>query len=98
MRSLSHPNVIEVLDADLDREDPFFVMPLAERTLKREMGRPRAPFAVREAWARDTFNAMAAAVAHAHLQGVIHRDLKPENVLFVGGVLKVADFSCPGRT
>jgi serine/threonine protein kinase len=89
MRSLDHPNIIEVLDADLEREDPFFVMPLAERTLKREMGRPRAPFAVREAWAREVFSAMTAAVAHAHDQGVIHRDLKPENVLFVGGVLKV---------
>jgi serine/threonine-protein kinase len=92
MQGLSHPNIIEVLDADLDDEAPFFVMPLAERTLQREMGRPRAPFAVREAWARDVFSAMAAAVAHAHVHGVIHRDLKPANVLFVRGVLKVADF------
>jgi serine/threonine protein kinase len=66
---------IEVLGADLDREDPFFVMPLADRTLKREMGRPGAPFAVREAWARDVFCAIAAAVGHAHDHDVIHRDL-----------------------
>lgn len=92
MRGLVHPNIIEVVDAELDREDPFFVMPLAERTLKREMGRPRAPFGVREAWAREVFCAMAAAVERAHDHDVIHRDLKPENVLFVGGVLKVADF------
>jgi len=92
IRELVHPHIIEVVDADLDREDPFFVMPLAERTLKREMGRPRAPFRVREAWARDVFCAMAAALEHAHDHDVVHRDLKPENVLFVGGVLKVADF------
>lgn len=92
MRGLAHQNIIEVVDADLDRSDPFFVMPLAERTLLREMRRPRAPFAVREKWARETFLAMAAGVAHAHDHDVIHRDLKPENVLFINGELKVADF------
>jgi CheY-like chemotaxis protein len=36
---------------------------------------------------------LAAALAHAHRNGVIHRDLKPENVLIApGGVAKLVDF------
>jgi eukaryotic-like serine/threonine-protein kinase len=92
MRGLSHPHIVEIVHADLESDDPFFVMPLAERTLEREIRRPRAPFAAREAWAREVFEAVCAGVAHAHAHDIIHRDLKPENVLFVNGVVKVADF------
>jgi serine/threonine protein kinase len=40
--------------------------------------------------------AVAEALAHAHLQGVVHRDLKPANVMFnpANGMLKLGDFGC----
>jgi serine/threonine protein kinase len=92
MRSLEHEHVIEVIDADLDAAEPYFVMPFARSNLQRQMSAPRAPARVKEEWARECFAAVARGVAHAHEHDVIHRDLKPENVLVVEKALKVADF------
>ena len=38
------------------------------------------------------FSQMCRGVASVHAAGVVHLDLKPENAMFVGDVLKVADF------
>jgi serine/threonine-protein kinase len=35
---------------------------------------------------------VAAALSHAHAQGVVHRDIKPENVLLAGGKPLLTDF------
>ncbi|MCI0536529.1 MAG: protein kinase [Verrucomicrobiales bacterium] len=35
--------------------------------------------------------ALARALAHLHVQGLVHRDIKPSNVIFVHGVPKLAD-------
>lgn len=87
---LSHPHLVAVLDAGVDRGRPYLVMEhvpggaLADRI--RE-GRP--PPRGHEALARELLEALA----HVHSAGVVHRDVKPRNVLFDGdGRARLADF------
>jgi serine/threonine protein kinase len=76
--TLSHPNLVTVLDVGVDGETPFVVMErLSGGTLADELQAgplpvPRAVRLVRE---------MLAGLAAAHDRGVLHRDLKPSNVL-----------------
>src|SRR5262245_12112406 len=37
MERVSHPNVVPVLDSDLDHVPPYFVMPVAEGSLDQEI-------------------------------------------------------------
>jgi eukaryotic-like serine/threonine-protein kinase len=68
----------------------YYVMPfLPGDSLRRRLAR-EGPLPVEEAL-RLT-RQVAAALHHAHRQGVIHRDIKPENILLHEGEAMVADF------
>ena len=88
---LAHPNIVTV--HDVFQEDGRLHLVLERvpgQTLRQQLDSdgPLSLSAL-EALARR----LAAALAHAHRQGVIHRDLKPENVLIApGGVAKLVDF------
>ncbi len=95
--SLSHRNIIEVLDVGLtDTGDPFLVMPLLQgETLAEHLERNRrvTPTAAARI-ARD----IARALSYAHRAGIVHRDLKPANIFLhhepgsEDFVVKVLDF------
>ena len=76
--SLDHPNIAPIYEVGRHEGRLFYTMKLIEGGgLDQHRGRfrdePRAAVAL--------LQAVAAAVCHAHKQGLIHRDIKPSNIL-----------------
>ena len=78
--TLEHPAIVPVYDVGgEDNHEPFFVMRyMAGGSLTDLIKQKR--FSLRDA--ALVIERIAAALDHAHSQGVIHRDIKPDNVLF----------------
>lgn len=90
---LVHPNIVQILDQNSEREYPYFVMEFAvggnlrERLSAEKEGRLPLSQAIR------VLTQICYALDYAHGQDVLHVGLKPENVLFDGqGNVKLADF------
>jgi len=88
---LEHPNIVQLIDADVDDGQFFLVLEWIENDLKEAI-RKQGSFP----W-EDFFNDVGlpvlSALAFAHERNVIHRDVKPANVLLtLDGVPKLADF------
>src|SRR5882724_4374596 len=93
---LNHPHILPLHDSGLVPASGgagdllYYVMPfVAGDSLRRRLAR-EGPLPIDEAI--RLVRQVAAALHHAHLQGVIHRDIKPENVLLHEGEAMVADF------
>ncbi|MBN1207949.1 MAG: serine/threonine protein kinase [Myxococcaceae bacterium] len=89
---LHHPNILEVFDfSSADSQNAYIVTEyIRGQTLRHflDEGGIEPPEI-----AAMIVHELAAALAHAHEEGVIHRDLKPENVMVrEDGVLKLMDF------
>ena len=93
---LQHPNILRVLDfgkASFGNlaERYFVVLPLCEGDLRALL---RQQHFTPPGKALQILRQIAAAVDHAHAEGVIHGDIKPENILFVaqGSHALLSDF------
>ena len=88
---LSHPNVVNVIDAGEDDGVPYIVFEYVEgETLKERIRRVgRLPSAEAVAYAIEIGRGLSA----AHAERLVHRDVKPQNVLLSAeGHAKVTDF------
>jgi Protein kinase domain len=86
--SLSHPNIVTVLDAFEDDGIPYLAMEYLERgSLRRLIGHLSFAQTV------GVLEGVLAGLVHADQHGVVHRDIKPENLLITReGGIKIADF------
>jgi serine/threonine protein kinase len=93
---LQHPNIVQVFEVGEHAGEPHCVLEyVAGSSLRNQLA--EAPLSPRQA--AELVQALARAVYHAHVHGVVHRDLKPGNVLLAAGTLapKVADFGLAKR-
>ncbi len=88
--NLQHPHILPLFDSGEADGLLYYVMPyLTGETLRQAIARDKQlPIAD----AIRITSEVAAALEHAHRQGVIHRDIKPENILLHDGQAVVADF------
>jgi class 3 adenylate cyclase len=87
---LTHPNIVSLYDSGEAHGYLYYVMPHLEgETLRQLIHRERQLTVTR---ALEIARSVAAAIGHAHRQGVIHRDIKPENILVHEGQAMVMDF------
>ena len=88
LRRLAPYGAIEVLEADLTADPPWFAMPVAEKSFRKQVQEDRAASTLTPEPLADILNALE----EVHRLGYVHRDLKPENILYCQGVWRLADF------
>jgi eukaryotic-like serine/threonine-protein kinase len=89
--SLSHPNIVTVIDRGEHQGRQFIVFEYVDgENLKRLIERS-GPLPVEQAL--EVAIQIARGLSFAHQEGLVHRDVKPQNVLLNGdGRAKVTDF------
>ena len=89
--SLSHPNIVTILDRGEDEGRQFIVFELVEGRTLAEVLHEEGRLPVQHAL--EIAIQVARGLGFAHEQGLVHRDVKPQNVILNGdGRAKVTDF------
>ena len=81
--------VVQLLDADLEHEPPFIVMPFFK---DGDLGTLRPQIETDAALQENVFLGMVDCINELHRQGIFHRDIKPQNFLRSGSSIVVSDF------
>lgn len=94
---LAHPNVVETYDAGRDGDGAYLVTELVGGTSLREI--LAAEGALPPGRAVRIASQVAAALDHAHQQGILHGDIRPSNILVRDDDrVKVGDFAIARAT
>lgn len=96
LASVSHPNIVRVLDSGEDDGRPFLVMDLLHGSSLHAILAERGRLGVEEA-VRLVAD-LAEGLGVAHDAGVIHRDVKPANIMCAGDVPTLVDFGIARHT
>ena len=87
--ALNHPNLVTVFDAIPGGRDVLIVMEYVDGL---DLGQALKRGPLRPVEALSALEDVAAALDHAHGQGIVHRDVKPSNVLLgASGRAKLSD-------
>ena len=87
---LNHPNVVQLFDAGEHEGSPFLVL---ERVTGGTLAQAMTSDGMDPQRVADIGRQIAAALEHAHGQGIVHRDVKPSNILLTSeGTVRLADF------
>lgn len=94
LSSLTHKNIVRILNFDLHNGSPWYVMPYyKEGSLRDNLLNLKSKgqiYSVKGASGLILY--LAEALQYSHSRGIIHRDLKPENILFEGKIPVIADW------
>ncbi len=88
--SLSHPNILPLLDSGSADGLRYYIMPFVDGESLRQRIEREKQLSFKEAL-RIT-RAVGSALSLAHQKGLVHRDIKPENILMSGEAVLVTDF------
>jgi hypothetical protein len=74
---MSHRNIVPIVYAELQGDAPWYLMPVAESSLERDLSNDKTLGGTFKLAVAD----IIAALAELHSMQMYHRDLKPQNVL-----------------
>jgi formylglycine-generating enzyme required for sulfatase activity len=93
LQSLTHPNIVRVIDCDRDGEIVFMTMELLAGVSLFDKMRTTKTSGIPRDFALRLIECIAKALDFAHSKNVLHGDLKPGNVFLTkAGEIKVIDF------
>ncbi|MCX7759387.1 MAG: serine/threonine protein kinase, partial [bacterium] len=88
---LTHPNIIRMLDYDIESEQPFIAFEYVEGKSLTKILEERKKLPLNEAL--NIWIQILESLDYAHQKGIIHRDLKPDNILITeNNIVKITDF------
>lgn len=86
-QELGGAEILPVIDHDLNCQDPWFIMPLADKVYSAQIKDDKFEGNLNVAPITDILNAMQ----FLHKLGYVHRDLNPNNILLHEGKWKLSD-------